>query len=262
MSSILKVKDLKVVFDRDGEAHEVVRGISFEVEKNSVFGIIGESGSGKTMTALSILKLIYPPGRIERGEIFFNGEDLLKMGEGSLRAIRGGRIAMVFQEPASALNPVLTMGEQLIEAVRAHNEADHALAARIAKDHLRRVHIPDPERVYHAYPHQLSGGLKQRAMIAMALVNSPDLLILDEPTTALDVTVQAQILALLQEIIGRQNISVIFISHNFAVISKMCGRVAVMNQGSIVETGPVDTILSHPKEDYTKRLIESARLLA
>jgi ABC-type dipeptide/oligopeptide/nickel transport system ATPase component len=258
---ILQIRDLRVSFDTPSGIADAVDGVSFDVRRGESFGIVGQSGSGKTLTALSILKLITPPGRIVSGSAVFNGEDLMAADEDSLRRTRGAGISMVFQEPATAFNPVFTVGYQVAEAVRAHQAVDGRKAKDIALEFLKRVHIAEALKVYHDYPHQLSGGTKQRAMIAMALVNSPELLILDEPTTALDVTIQAQILDLLEEIRKEARLSILFISHDFGVISRMCDRVAVMHKGRIVETGATKDVLSSPEEDYTLELLESVRAL-
>lgn len=255
--NILEVKDLTISFG----AARVVDGLNFEIRENEVFGIVGESGSGKTLTALSILKLA-PRHCALGGTILFRGEDLLRLPEEAIRAVRGTRIAMVFQEPATSFNPVFTVGEQIVEAIFAHEPATAAQEAKkIALDYLARVHIPSPKKIFDDYPHQLSGGTKQRAMIAMALINHPDLLILDEPTTALDVTVQAKILELIEEVIEAGKVSALFISHDFGVISRMCGRVAVMRRGRIIETGVTEKVLGRPRELYTQELITSVRAL-
>ncbi len=260
--SILKVQDLKTHFRTAQGIVKAVDGVSFDVQKGETFGIVGESGSGKTLTALSILKLVVPPGEIVSGSVIFKGEDLLGLDPDSLRKIRGSKISMVFQEPASAFNPVFTIGYQIVEAVTAHQGIGRSKARDITMEFLKKAHIPDPLKVYHDYPHQLSGGTKQRAMIAMALVNSPELLILDEPTTALDVTIQAQILDLLDEIRSREKLSTLFISHDFGVIARMCSRVAVMHKGLIVEAGDKAQILNNPKEEYTRSLLKSVKALA
>jgi len=249
---ILQVKDLRVQFqERDGLI-KAVDGVSLAIERGNVFGLVGESGSGKTMTALSIVKLLPRQARIVGGNILFNGTDLLGMDETGLRAIRGSKISFVFQEPSSALNPVFTIGYQLEEASSAHRKAGGSLKAReVVLDYLNKVHIKDPKKVFYDYPHQLSGGTKQRAMIAMALLNSPELLILDEPTTALDVTIQAGILDLLDEIIEREKVSILFISHDFGIIARMCDEVGVMYKGKIIERGDKNSILNNPKEKYT-----------
>lgn len=260
--NILEVKDLKVYFDTSSGVVKAVDGVSFEVREGEVFGLVGESGSGKTLTALSLLGLISPPGRIVCGSVLFNGLDLMRMKEPLLRKIRGSKISIVFQEPASAFNPVFTVGYQIVESVMAHQKLGKSEARDLALKFLEKVRIADPERVYHDYPHQLSGGTKQRAMIAMALVNSPELVIMDEPTTALDVTIQAQVLELLKEIIDLNKMSVLFISHDFGVIAKMCGRVGVMYKGKIVEIGLKEAILNSPRDPYTASLIESVKALS
>lgn len=262
MNNILEVKDIRIQFPSPGADVKAVDGVSFIVPRGEVFGLVGESGSGKTLTALSILKLISLPGKIVSGSVLFNGTDLLKLDETALRKVRGAKISMVFQEPATAFNPVFTVGSQIVEAIMVHQSARKGDAETRAMDYLKKVHIPDPERVFYDYPHQLSGGTKQRAMIAMALVNSPELLILDEPTTALDVTIQAQILALLEEIVVRNKMSALFISHDFGVIARMASHVGVMYKGRIVETGTKDAILNNPRDPYTVSLIESVKALS
>ena len=227
---ILQVKNLKVQFDTPHGTIKAVDGVSFDIRKGEVFGIVGESGSGKTLTALSIVKLIPHDAKIVGGSVLFGNRDMLKTGEADLRGIRGSKIAFVFQEPASAFNPVFTIGYQLTEALLAHRDIGTEKAREAALSYLEKVHIPDPMKIFYDYPHQLSGGMKQRVMIAMALLNSPELLMLDEPTTALDVTIQAQILDLLDEIIDKENLSALFISHDFGIISRMCARVAVMKK--------------------------------
>lgn len=260
--NILEVKNLKTYFYTSQDIIKAVDGVSFNIEKGKVFGIVGESGSGKTLTALSILKLVSPPGRIADGQVIFDGMDLLKADEGLLRSVRGSKISFVFQEPASSFNPVFTIGEQIMEAIRAHQNIDKKAAKEKALEYLKKARINDTGRIFHDYPHQLSGGTKQRAMIAMALINSPELIILDEPTTALDVTIQAQILDMLDEIIHKENLSILFISHDFGVIARMCDSVAVMNKGKIVESGDVNNILNNPKEPYTISLLESVKALS
>lgn len=261
--NILQVKNLKTYFYTSHGVIKAVDDVSFDVEKAETFGIVGESGSGKTLTALSILKIVPQPGRIVDGKVLYDGKDLLKMEEESLRNIRGSKIAIVFQEPATALNPVFTIGDQIMESIAAHQRLkDRRKLENLTLEYLEKAHIPDPKKVCNDYPHQLSGGMKQRVMIAMALVNSPELLILDEPTTALDVTIQAQILDLLDEIIERQALSALFISHDFGIISRMCDHVAVMYKGRIVEMGRKDQILYNPKEPYTIELLESVKALA
>jgi len=259
---VLEVRSLAVRINNHGISNKVLDGVAFEINKGEVFGLVGESGSGKTMTALSILKLLPRSAVIEAGDILFCGENVLTMAEDRLRRIRGGSIAMVFQEPSTSLDPVFTVGYQIKEAVHAHQDLSDMAAKELAIEFLERVHIPEPHRIYQCYPHQLSGGTKQRIMIAMALINKPELLILDEPTTALDVTIQAQILDLLEEIISEEKVSALFISHDLGIISRMCGRVGVMYQGRIVESGLKDLVLAHPKDPYTISLIESTKALS
>ena len=260
--NILEVKNLKVHFGASVAAGKAVDGVSFNIEKGKVFGIVGESGSGKTLTALSILRLISRPGNIVDGAIVFNGLDLLKLKEDDMLKIRGSRISMVFQEPASSFNPVFTIGEQIVETVIKHQGVDANKARDITLKFMRRAHIHDAERIFHDYPHQVSGGTKQRAMIAMALVNSPEIVLLDEPTTALDVTIQAQILDLLKEIIREEKLSALFISHDLGIVSRMCENVAVMRKGKIVESGITKDVLRDPKEAYTVSLLQSAKALS
>ncbi len=258
----LEVKGLKTVFDSWQGTVRAVDDVSFNIEENTVFGLVGESGSGKTLTALSILRLIDPPGKITGGSVMFGGVDLLKENEVRLGAVRGNRISMVFQEPGSALDPVFTVGYQLREAIRCHRIVSRGCAEDLAIDSMRKVHIKDPGRVYRDYPHQISGGMKQRVMIAMALINSPELLILDEPTTALDVTIQAEILKLLEEIIAARKMSILFISHDIGLIARMCDNVGVMRKGKLIECQESKLILSDPENEYTSALLKSARALS
>ena len=268
---ILQVRDLKIYFKTIHGITKAVDGVNFEIEKNKVFGLVGESGSGKTLTALSIIKLIPEGASIVGGNILFNpahgtrygsgGADLLNMDKESLRALRGSKISIVFQDPSSSLNPVFTVGYQITEAILAHQDLDNNKARGLALEYLHKVHISDPNKIFYDYPHQLSGGTKQRIGIAMALVNSPELLILDEPTTALDVTIQSQILDLLDEIIEREKLSILFISHDFGIIARMCDEVGVMRKGKIIERGDKGQILNNPKEPYTISLLESVKAL-
>ncbi|MFH1189184.1 MAG: ABC transporter ATP-binding protein [Candidatus Omnitrophota bacterium] len=261
-NTMLEVKALRTYFHTGGAEVKAVDDVTFAVRKGEVFGLVGESGSGKTLTALSILRLVAPPGRIVSGSIIFNGADIMQMDYEALRKVRGSKISIVFQEPSSAFNPVFTVGYQVAESIITHQGLDRRNSEELAFEFLRKARITDPGRVYHSYPHQLSGGTKQRAMIAMALVNSPELLILDEPTTALDVTVQAQVLDLLEELIDRHRMSVLFISHDFGVIARMCDRVGVMYKGRIVETSGVEEVLNRPREPYTASLIGSVKALS
>ena len=270
--NILEVKNLKTYFEIGQGTIRAVDGVSFEIEKNRVFGLVGESGSGKTLTALSILRLTPEGSSIVGGSILFNpahdtgsgsgGTDLVKTDDETMRLIRGSRISIVFQDPSASLNPVFTVGYQITESILAHRKIGRVKAKDTALEYLRKVHMPDPNKIFHDYPHQLSGGTKQRIGIAMALVNSPELLILDEPTTALDVTIQAQILDLLDEIIEKEKLSILFISHDFGIIARMCDKVGVMYKGRIVESGEKAAILKSPKEAYTISLLESVKALA
>jgi ABC-type dipeptide/oligopeptide/nickel transport system ATPase component len=259
---ILQVRNLKTYFYLTDRIVRAVDDVSFDIEKGEVFGIVGESGSGKTLTALSILKLVSWPGDIAGGSVIFNGQDLLKLPDKDLRGIRGSRISIVFQGLSSSLNPVFTIGEQIVETIVNHQGVGGDKAKDLALEYLKRAHIYESERIFHNYPHQLSGGTKQRAMIAMALVNSPELVILDEPTTALDVTVQAQVLDLLKEIIEKEKLSILFISHDFGIVSKMCDRLAVMRRGRIIESGVTKEVLNNPREAYTASLLESVKALS
>ncbi|MFH0763832.1 MAG: ABC transporter ATP-binding protein [Candidatus Omnitrophota bacterium] len=260
--NILQIDNLKTYFYAQSGIVKAVNDVSFKIKDNTVFGLVGESGSGKTLTALSILRLVPEPGKIMGGAILFDGTDLLAMDEEYLRSVRGSKITMVFQEPSSAFNPVFTIGYQITEAILAHQKIGEQKAKESAMEYLKKARIPDPKKVFYDYPHRLSGGTKQRAMIAMALVNTPRLLILDEPTTALDVTIQAEILDLLKEIIELEKLSILFISHDFGIIAKMCDEVGVMHRGRIVEMGSTHNIITNPKEKYTISLLESVRALA
>lgn len=259
--NILEVNNLKTYFYTPEVVVKAVDDVSFDIKRGEVFGLVGESGCGKTLTALSILKLVSSPGRIVEGEILFNGIDLLRIDEEGLRGIRGSKISVVFQEPSTAFNPVFTIGYQIMEAIVAHQRLDKQRARELSLECLSMVHIPEPKKVFCDYPHQLSGGAKQRVGIAMALVNSPELLILDEPTTALDVTIQAQILDLLDEVKEKENVSIFFISHDFGIIARMCDRVGVMYKGEIIEMGESAEILNNPRKLYTISLLESVKAL-
>jgi peptide/nickel transport system ATP-binding protein len=278
MSIILKVEDLKITFPIHGKAVPAVDGISFNLEKGKILGIVGESGCGKTLTALSLLRLIDEPGRIASGKALFFGNaknldvedqdatdyvanssiiDLYQLPEPELRKIRGNEISMIFQEPMTSLNPVYTIGNQIMEAIQLHQKLNKAEAEEKAIAMLRKVRIPDAEKRIHDYPHQLSGGMRQRVMIAMALSCNPKILIADEPTTALDVTIQAQILELIQELIQEMGMSVILITHDLGVVAQVCQDVHVMYAGKIVEKAPVERLFRVPKHPYTLGLLKS-----
>jgi peptide/nickel transport system ATP-binding protein len=255
---LLQVKELRTYFFTDAGVVRAVDGVSFEVSSGEILGIVGESGCGKTVTALSILRLVPdPPGRIVGGQILVDGQDLLTLGEEEICRVRGRTIAMVFQEPMTSLNPVFTIGEQIADVIRLHQGLSKVDAWRRAVDMLAMVGIPDPGRRARHYPHQLSGGMRQRAMIAMALSCGPKLLIADEPTTALDVTIQAQILELLLKLKEELGMAVILITHDLRVIAGTAQRVAVMYAGMIVEEAPVKELFRNPLHPYTQALIES-----
>ena len=255
---VLQVDDLRTHFFTQDGVTRAVDGVSFQVKPGETLGIVGESGCGKSVTALSILRLL--PARLGRtvgGSIRFEGQELLSLGEGEMRDIRGNRIAMIFQEPMTSLNPVLTIGDQIAEAVMIHQGKSRAEAMARAIEMLRLVRIPDPERRVQDYPHQFSGGMRQRAMIAMALSCNPRLLIADEPTTAIDVTTQAQVLALLRDLRARLGTAIVFITHDLGVIAQMASYVVVMYLGRVMEQGPVDAIFHAPKHPYTRALLRS-----
>lgn len=238
----------------------VVDNISFELAAGEVLGIVGESGSGKSLTALSVLKLVDEPGEISSGQILFDGEDVLTLRRTALQRLRGAEVGMIFQEPMRSLNPVFTIGRQLIETIRAHQSVSRREAHQLSVEWLARVELPDPERVMRAYPHELSGGMLQRAMIAIALCCNPRLLIADEPTTALDVTIQAQILDLLLDLRDETGMAILFITHDLGVIAEVADSVLVMYDGQIVERADVFALFDRPRHPYTEALL-SARPL-
>jgi len=255
---ILSVRNLRTYFQTEGGLARAVDGVSFSVDRGETLGLVGESGCGKSVTSLSVMRLIpSPPGRIEEGRIDFNGKSLLELSEEEMRKVRGNDIAMIFQEPMTSLNPVFTCGYQIDEAVALHQGLGPDAAREKTIDMLRRVGIPDPEQRANEYPHQLSGGMRQRVMIAMALSCNPGLLIADEPTTALDVTIQAQILDLLEQLQEELGMAILMITHDLGVIAEVADRVAVMYAGKIVESGPVERIFSDPKHPYTIGLLRS-----
>jgi oligopeptide/dipeptide ABC transporter ATP-binding protein len=253
---MLEVNNLQTCFHTRQGVVRAVDGVSFSLAQGETLGIVGESGAGKSITGFSIIRMIEAPGSIDGGEVIFQGDNLLAMTEHQLATIRGGQISMIFQDPQTSLNPVLTIGYQLIETIRIHNpDVDKKQAHGRAVEILRIVGIPAPERRIGSYPHQLSGGMKQRVVIAMALVNNPQLLIADEPTTALDVTIQAQILSLMKKLNRDFNASLILITHDISVVALMCDKVAVMYAGKIVEYGSKKDILYAPLHPYTQGLI-------
>ncbi len=251
--TLLSVRDLKVTFDTEAGVVEAVRGVSFSLGRERL-GIVGESGSGKTMTGRSVLRLIRPPGRIEAAEMRFDGIDLMAASEAQMRALRGPRIAMVMQDPKYSLNPVMRVGAQLTEGLRQRDRLGHADAYAAAVKALEAVQIRDPDRVMEAYPHELSGGMGQRVMIAMMLIPNPDLLIADEPTSALDVTVQAEVLAILDGLVRDRGMGLIFISHDLRLVARFCDRVLVMYKGKIVEELAAKDLLN-AKHPYTQGLL-------
>ena len=253
---LLSVRDLAIEFTTDDGCFPAVRGVSFDLEAGKCLGLVGESGSGKSVTAMALLGLIpQPPGRVTSGSVMFDGRDLTKLAPRELRALRGGDIAMIFQEPMSSLNPAFTIGDQIAEAIRAHQDLSPKAALARAIELLREVRMPAPERRVHEYPHKLSGGMRQRVMIAMALACRPRLLIADEPTTALDVTIQAQILKLLRELQQSHGMAILLISHNLGVISEVADDVAVMYAGRIVENAPAEQLFLRPEHPYTIGLL-------
>ena len=257
MSQLLEVKDLQTQFPTRSGLVKAVDGVSFEIGEGELLGLVGESGCGKSITALSIMRLIYPPGEISQGSIKFKGEELTSASEDRLRQIRGNDIAMIFQDPMTSLNPVFTVGEQIAEALRLHRKLDKKQAWQSAIEAMREVAIPAPDRRANDYPHQLSGGMRQRVMIAMALACNPELLIADEPTTALDVTIQAQILELLDELRRTRKLAVLLITHDLGVVAEVADRVCVMYTGRIVEESGVTELFADPKHPYTRGLIRS-----
>jgi len=257
MEPLLRVENLRTVFDARPEPVVAVNDVSFEIRKGETLGLVGESGSGKSVTAFSIIGLVQEPGRVVGGKVFFQGKDLLALPENEMRAIRGAGIGFVFQEPMAALNPVMRVGAHIAEALTVHGLASRHDARARAIELLRAVKIVDPEKRVDDYPHQLSGGMRQRVMMAIALACKPPLVIADEPTTALDVTVQAQVLELLRDMKREFDLSLLLITHDFGVIAETADRVAVMYRGKIVEQGAVRDIFRNPQHPYTRGLLAS-----
>jgi peptide/nickel transport system ATP-binding protein len=255
--ALLEVRNLRTAFQTPMGIIPAVNGVSFSLKAGETLGLVGESGCGKTVTALSVLRLLPEHLSLQSGEILFTGTDLMTLKKPEMRAIRGNRIAMIFQEPMTALNPVLTIGDQISEALRLHRGLSKAAAWQEAAQGLARVGIADPEQRLAQYPHQLSGGLRQRALIAMALACEPELVIADEPTTALDVTIQAQILALIAELQAQLNMALLLISHNLGVVAQITDRVVVMYAGLIMEAAPTAALFANPRHPYTKGLLAS-----
>ena len=261
MSALVQVSDLRTYFHTDDGVVRAVDDVSFTIEEGKTLGIVGESGSGKSVTSLTIMRLLATAARIESGSISFLGRDLVKLPEPDLRKIRGAEISMIFQEPMTSLNPVFTVGNQVAEAIILHQKVSKREAREKTIALFREVGIPEPESRVDSYPHQMSGGQKQRVMIAMALSCNPKLLIADEPTTALDVTVQAQVLSLMGRLRREKDAAILFITHDFGVVSAICDRVAVMYAGRIVETGPTQEVLAAPAHPYTRALIDCVPVL-
>jgi oligopeptide/dipeptide ABC transporter ATP-binding protein len=257
VTDLLEVRDLTVHFDTEDGLVKAVDGVAFTVRSGEILGVVGESGSGKSVTALALLRLIRPPGRIVQGAVRFEGTDLVGLSEDEMRAVRGTRIAMVFQSPRTALNPVLTVGRQISRLFELHQGASRAEGRARTIEMLKLVGIAEPERRARQYAHQLSGGMCQRVMIAMALATSPRLLLADEPTTGLDVSIAAQILDLLRDLGRRTGASILLITHDLGVVAEVCDRVAVMHAGQIVEVGAVRTIFARPLHPYTQALVRS-----
>jgi peptide/nickel transport system ATP-binding protein len=255
--SVLQVSGLQTHFFTDAGVVKAVDGVDFSLDEGEVLGLVGESGSGKSVTGFSILRLVDPPGRVVGGHIMFRGQDLAQLPESEMRRLRGNRIAMIFQDPMMTLNPVLRIDTQMIEAVRAHERVSAKAARDRAIAALTKVGIPSPAERLGAYPHQFSGGMRQRVAIAIALLNGPDLIVADEPTTALDVTIQSQILAEVQELARDTGTALIWITHDLAVVAGLADRVAVMYAGRIVETGPTDAVLAAPGHPYSVGLLGS-----
>jgi peptide/nickel transport system ATP-binding protein len=255
--AVLSVRDLTVEFVTERGRFKAVDGVSFEVRRGSMLGLVGESGSGKSVTALAILGLVPAPGRVLGGEVLLHGRDMLRLGRNELAALRGDRIAIVLQDPSTSLNPVLRIETQMTEALHAHRRLSKAAARARSQDALARAGIASPETRLRAYPHQLSGGMRQRVALATALLNKPDVLIADEATTALDVTIQAQILAHLQELSREEGLGVLWITHDLEVIAGLADEVCVMLAGRIVERGSVDAVLDSPVHPYTRSLLDA-----
>ena len=257
MENLLRVKDLTIDFHDKKLPQRVVDHISFDVKPGEIVGIVGESGSGKTMTALAIAGLMKRHASNSAGEILFAGQNLLTISRNKLRRIQGNEIAMVFQEPMTSLNPVMRIGKQVEESLKLHTNLSKTERKNRVLEALRQVELPDVERIYHQFPHELSGGMRQRVMIASAFISKPKLLIADEPTTALDVTVQAQFISLLQKMSKENNTAVLFISHDLSLVQKICSRALVMYQGVILEDEETEQIFKEPKHEYTKNLINA-----
>lgn len=255
--TILQVRGLRTAFHTEAGAWPAVDGVDLTVRRGEILGLVGESGSGKSVTGFSILGLIDPPGEVFEGEVLFKGKNLKDLDEEGMRQLRGDRIAMIFQDPLMTLNPVLKVGEQMMEAILTHADVPASEARERCRKALELVGIPSPEKRLDSYPHEFSGGMRQRVAIAIAMLNNPDLIICDEPTTALDVTIQGQILYRMQEICREHDTALIWITHDLGVVAELADNVAVMYAGRIVESGPVDVVLDAPRHPYTQGLLES-----
>jgi len=257
-SPLLEIEDLSTFFHTEENIVKAVRNVNLTIHKGETLALVGESGCGKSVTALSIMRLIStPPGRFESGRILFKGQDLLQASEAEIQNIRGNEISMIFQEPMTSLNPIFTIGDQIMETIRLHQDKTESQARELALQVLRQVAIPSPETRIDQYPHELSGGMKQRVMIAMAIVCRPALLIADEPTTALDVTIQAQILDLLDQLRKETQMAILLITHNLGIVAQYADRVAVMYSGKVVESAPVEELFFSPAHPYTCGLLNS-----
>ncbi|RNF40184.1 ABC transporter ATP-binding protein [Planococcus salinus] len=254
---LLNIKNLKTYFHTENGIVPSVDDVSITINKGETLAIVGESGSGKSVTSLSIMRLIDSPGKIEEGEILFNGKDIVPVPMKEMRALRGNDIAMIFQEPLTSLNPVFTIGNQMSESIKLHQKKNKKEAKKLSIEMLQKVGIPRADKVFDSFPHSLSGGMRQRVMIAMALSCNPQLLIADEPTTALDVTIQAQILKLMKNLVTELNTSILLITHDLGVVAEMADRVVVMYAGQVVEETDVFTLFQDPKHPYTKGLMDS-----
>ena len=257
MSHLLEVNDLEVKFGLRFGDLTAINGISFSLDKGERMGLVGESGAGKSVTGFAIINLISKPGFISGGRVIFNGRDLAALSEEAMRDIRGNHISMIFQDPMMTLNPVLTIGTQMVETLQAHRSISRAEAEAIALEKLKKVQIPSPEKRLAQYPHEFSGGMRQRIVIAIALITDPEIIIADEPTTALDVTIQAEIMDLLQQLCESEDTGLILITHDLAVVSQVTEKIAVMYAGKIVESGPTQQVVNDPKHPYTQGLIKA-----
>lgn len=252
---MLEIRDLSIHFEDRGTIDEAVKHVSFTMEEGEILGLVGESGSGKTMTVLTLAGLMKENAMIDSGEILLDGVDLLKLDSAKVREVQGNEICMIFQEPMTALNPTMKIGKQVEETLKLHTKLSKEERRKKVYHALEDVELEDPEKLYHQFPHQLSGGMRQRVMIASAIIARPKLLIADEPTTALDVNTQASILKLLRKLNRKYGMGILFISHNLRVIKTLCSKVLVMKDGEIIERGDVDEVFYHPKEEYTQELI-------